>query len=121
MTKHPIQPLERDKQGVIRFKANSIVQYLLKNGGLDLNDLVRAEAEFTRDDWDQFNQLIGYSHSGIPGVDDEVWQAADAIFKTGVSELEARCNVLREKLDTLKEQLRGPIAMLYDKHPDDLT
>lgn len=120
MSKHPIQPLERDKQGVIRFKSNSIVKYLLANGGLDLNDLHRVEAEFTKDDWDQFHQLIGYSHSGIPGVDEEIWQAADAMFMAGISELEARCNVLRDKMDTLKAALRQPIADLYGVHPDDL-
>ena len=41
--KHPIQPLEKDKNGRIRFKKNKIVDYLLDNGGIDLNQLARME------------------------------------------------------------------------------
>ena len=27
--KHPVQPLEKDKQGILRFKENRIVRFLL--------------------------------------------------------------------------------------------
>lgn len=57
------QPIEFDEHGVIRFKANAIVRYLLDNGGLDLNQLV-VRPEFSTADWEQFYQLIGYSVSG---------------------------------------------------------
>lgn len=60
---HPIQPKEIDEQGVLRFKANEMVRFLLDNGPFTLNDLVVKE--FTKDDWLQFLQLIGYSDSGI--------------------------------------------------------
>lgn len=116
--RHPIQPLERDEQGVIRFKSNAIVKHLLANYAKgNLNELARVD--FAPEDWEQFHQLIGYSHSGIPNVSEEVWQAAEAMYKTGISELEARANHLREELDALKAGLREPMARLYGKHPDD--
>lgn len=35
--RHPIQPLYTDEHGVIRFKANAIVRFLLDKGGYNLN------------------------------------------------------------------------------------
>lgn len=62
MTRHPMQPLEW-REGAVRFKANAIVRLLLDQPvGLTLNDL--ALHSFTRDDWTQFMQLIGYSVDG---------------------------------------------------------
>ena len=113
-TRHPIQPLERDEQGVIRFKRNAIVAFLSKDR---LNDLARMD--FPKEDWEQFYQIIGYSHSGIPNVSEEIWQSAEAMYKAGLSELEARCNFLRDELDALKAGMREPLARLYGKHPDD--
>jgi len=116
--RHPIQPLERDEHGVIRFKSNAIVRHLLDNYKLGtLNELARQE--FSQEDWQQFWQLIGYSHANIPNVSDEIWQAADAMYRAGISELEARCNFLRDELDALKGALVEPMARLYSKHPDD--
>jgi hypothetical protein len=61
--KHPIQPIEWDKSGVVRFKRNDIVRFLLDAGPFDMNQL--ACMNFTKDDRWQFAQLIGYSVSGI--------------------------------------------------------
>ena len=36
--KHPLQPLYKD-DGIIRFKKNSIVRFLLDSGNHDLNSL----------------------------------------------------------------------------------
>jgi len=63
---HPVQPLLRDPDGVIRFKPNAIVAYLLhvaRRHGVDLNEL--AVMPFTQEDREQFAQLIGYSLSGF--------------------------------------------------------
>jgi hypothetical protein len=67
MADHPLQPLEQDKYKVIRFKDNKIVQYVLDNGGVDLNQITRVSSEegFSRDDRIQFAQLIGYSVNGF--------------------------------------------------------
>lgn len=82
--RHPIQPVEWDGAGVLRFKGNPIVRYLLDvvapKAGMSLNDLHRVSTEsgFTKYDWDQFNQLIGYSVSGCPIRDELTQYRADA-------------------------------------------
>jgi hypothetical protein len=84
MNKHPIQPLEKDPNGVVRFKGNSIVKHLLNNGGIDLNQI--ACMDFPREDREQFAQLIGYSLSGfaeLSYVTDETYFAAEHMFETG--------------------------------------
>lgn len=60
--RHPMQPVVFDQHGVVRFKANAIVRYLLDNGGIDMNHL--ALQNFSEEDEMQFAQLIGYSVSG---------------------------------------------------------
>ena len=56
------QPVIIAKDGVARFKPNAIVDFLLRKGGFDMNDLVRMD--FTDEDRAQFAQLIGYSVCG---------------------------------------------------------
>ncbi len=78
MAKHPMQPLIRDSDGVIRFKANAIVRFLLDIGPLNLNLL--SMMPFSTEDRQQFAQLIGYSLSGygdLPYVDDEAYETAE--------------------------------------------
>lgn len=61
--KHPMQPVMVEEDGVHRFKRNKIVEFLLENGGYDMNQLARMH--FTQEDEEQFAQLIGYSVSGF--------------------------------------------------------
>ena len=65
-TMHPMQPVEIDKKGVMRFKKNAIVEFLLEHGPFDMNDL--ACMNFSDDDRVQFAQLIGYSVSGFANL-----------------------------------------------------
>ena len=56
----------RDTNGVIRFRANPLVQFILDHGNIDMN---RLAIEATQNKWSdadqaQFAQLIGYSVSG---------------------------------------------------------
>ena len=77
--KHPVQPLVTDSEGVLRFKANAIVRYLLDNGPFNLNDL--ALLPFSDEDREQFAQLIGYSLSGfgdLSYVSDETYERAES-------------------------------------------
>lgn len=63
--RHPAQPIEFDEHGVIRFRRNSIVRYLLDYAtplGCGLNEL--ATMDFSDEDRMQLAQLIGYSVSG---------------------------------------------------------
>jgi hypothetical protein len=68
--------------GVIRFKSNAIVTFLLDRAKqvnmADMNML--AIMDFTPEDRQQFAQLIGYSLSGygeLPYVDDAAWTEAE--------------------------------------------
>lgn len=105
--KHPIQPLELDDHGVLRFKDNPIVRYLLEKGPIDMNHI--AMQGFSREDQCQFAQLIGYSHSGssdLSYVDDETWYSAQKVHEDGLTEDKARIESLTEELDRLKKVIR---------------
>lgn len=71
----PMQPVVKT-DGVLRFRSNAIVRYLLdlarEHKIADLNSL--AERDFSQADREQFAQLIGYSISGyheLPYVSDD--------------------------------------------------
>jgi hypothetical protein len=77
---HPMQSIVIAKDGVVRFKANKIVQFLLDTSASDMNAL--ALMEFPREDREQFAQLIGYSVSGfgeLSYVSNRTRDRADAI------------------------------------------
>lgn len=62
----PMQPVIKDEDGILRFRENAIVRYLLDLAGkhklADLNSL--AELPFSQEDREQFTQLIGYAIGG---------------------------------------------------------
>ena len=75
---HPLQDMELDSDGVIRFRRNKIVEYLLDNGSQTMNSL--AVLPFSAEDREQFAQLIGYSVDGFADlsyVSDETIKKAD--------------------------------------------
>lgn len=123
MVRHPIQPLSIDPVGVVRFKKNAIVAFLLEAGPFNMNTL--AEMDFSREDREQFAQLIGYSLSGfgeLPYVSNETYEAAEAMFGTGQSESSdaARADRALAKLERVRQSMRQAVADLYGIHPDDL-
>jgi hypothetical protein len=59
---HPMQPVYRDENNVVRFKPNKILEYLFDIGALDLNKI--AAMSFPVEDRMQLAQLLGYSISG---------------------------------------------------------
>jgi hypothetical protein len=68
MKNNPMQPLCIDDNGVMRFKENKLVKYLLDaNGVIGMNELgvFAIHAGVSRTDQEQFAQLIGYSLSGF--------------------------------------------------------
>lgn len=74
---HPDQPLYTDADGIVRFKPNKIVRFLLDAGPFDLNQL--AAMEFDDEDHAQLAQLIGYSQCGfgdLSYVSDEAYERA---------------------------------------------
>jgi hypothetical protein len=119
--KHPIQPLS-SVSGVIRFKENAIVKFLLDNGPNDMNTLARMS--FSIEDRVQFAQLIGYSLSGfgeLSYVPDADWEAAAVLVDNPeLGSQEARIQYLLQALEYLRNEMRAPIARLYGVRPDDL-
>ncbi len=82
--KHPMQPIERDEYGVLRFRPNGIVKYLLQNGSVD--DL--ALQDFPQEDREQFAQLLGCSivaFGEMSCVSRETYMAARKAIEQGVS------------------------------------
>lgn len=66
---HPMQPIVRATDGVIRFQRNAIVDYVVEmiSGRapvVDYNGLMSMP--WSNEDRDQWNQLHGYSVSGLP-------------------------------------------------------
>jgi len=119
--RHPIQPLEEDKNGVLRFKENAIVRTLLNVGPLDMNAL--AEMNFSREDREQFAQLIGYSLSGFSElgyVKNDTYEAAEATAD-GKNEKDARIEVLENKLACVRKHLKELVPEIFQVHPDDLV
>ena len=76
---HPVQRLYKDDSGIIRFRENAIVRFLLDAGPFNLNQI--ALMPFEKDDREQFAQLIGYSLSGfgeLSYVSTETFERAEA-------------------------------------------
>lgn len=66
---HPMQPIVRDTDGVIRFQRNAIVEHVVemlsgREPMFDYNALMAMP--WSDADRDQWNQLNGYSVSGLP-------------------------------------------------------
>lgn len=117
---HPVQPLIVDR-GQLRFKPNAIVKFLLDSGPSNMNTL--AGMEFTREDREQFAQLIGYSHSGAGDLSyfsNSAWDAALQAHKAGADSWQALAQVSQRELEAFKDAMREPIAALYRVHPSDL-
>ena len=120
--KHPIQPLEKDQQGTLRFKENAIVRYLLDAGPFDLNHL--AMKQFSNEDQEQFAQLIGYSLSGfgdLSYVTSATYDTAERMHADGLTEDKARIAYLEETLATVRAGLREVVPAVFRVHPDDLA
>lgn len=62
LPRHPMQPVYQDDDRTLRFRENAIVEHLLDRSGIDLNQI--ATLDFSKEDREQFAQLIGYSVAG---------------------------------------------------------
>jgi len=99
----PQQELALDEEGVLRFRNNAMVEFLLDNGGIDINHL--ASIPFSKEDRMQFAQLIGYSLSGygdLPYVTDISYDMADLSFNNteeNLSKLEIENKYLKKELE----------------------
>lgn len=120
MPRQPIQPLVQDEQGTQRFQCNEIVRHLLDNGQINMNDL--ATLPFSREDREQFAQLIGYSLSSfgdLSYVSDDTYSTAEDMV-TGTNEKDAELAMLRGKLNDAREAAKQLVLTLFHVHPHDL-
>lgn len=124
MSRHPIQPVEKDHEGFLRFKQNKIIRDLLDFGqahGFGLNEI--AAKGYSAEDRQQLAQLIGYSlggYSELSYVNDDAFDAAEKMAYLGLTEDKAKIASLEEELEAVKSGLRKPMARLFGVHPDDL-
>ncbi len=121
MSSHPIQPLEIDAHGTLRFKANDIIRQLVDTGVISMNNI--AMLDVSEDDRNQFAQLVGYSLSGYGSLsyaNDLTYEAAYNMHHAGMTEQEARLKHLEDLVAKLKESMRGPVAELFGMHEDDI-
>ncbi len=120
--KFPVQPVDKDPNGHLRFVKNRIVNHLYNVGKANkcsMNDL--ADMDFTNEEWRQFAQLIGYSLSGyseLSYVDDAAYNEAVSASKNK-DPRDAKIAYLEGELKALREGLIKPMARLFEKHPDD--
>lgn len=96
LAKHPLQPFVLSDHNVIRFKENKLVTKLLDN--YNLNKLV-IEGGYSKEDYEQLMQLIGYSFSGyseLSQISNETWERAN-------TEFEKFKNLMEKKESDMKE------------------
>lgn len=82
-----------------------------------------AMLDFSKEDRQQFAQLIGYSLDGygeLSYVDDDAY-GATVEMSTGNSEDKARIKHLERELKAVRKALHKPMARLFGIHPDDLN
>jgi len=123
----PLQPVYETEYGP-RFQENKVVHLLYHivqdtYGGVSRQLAAKQREkgwEIPDADWDQFNQLIGYSMHGLPWIDGDLKDAAILRHEQGLTEEQARLQSLETLVDGLRHQLRSPMATLYGVHPDDL-
>jgi hypothetical protein len=85
---HPLQEIYKDRHGALRFRENKMVSALLdwaSSRGMSLNEM--ALMDFSKEDRQQFAQLIGYSLSGyseLSYVTDKAYERAERAAKAKV-------------------------------------
>lgn len=120
--RHPIQPLEM-VDGILRFKSNAIVKYLLaSHPTVDLNALGRLD--FSKEDWEQFYQLTGTSFSycsDLPYFRTDTLHIAMMQHERPQDPRDAKIEFLEDQLEEARNLMADGVAKLYGIHPDDLT
>ncbi len=115
---HPIQPIYKDNNDIIRFKENAIVTFLAKDR---LNEL--SQMNFSQEDWEQLAQLIGYSLSGfseLSYVTDMTYNTVVKIAESGKSEELVRIEYLESTLKEVRNKIREIVPLIFRIHEDDL-
>lgn len=120
---HPIQDLNFDEHGTLRFRENKIVRDVLdfsSERGFSMNQI--AVGGYSRADRVQFAQLIGYSLGGfgdLSYVNGDDYAAATAKAESGnnfseLKTLEARNEFLQDQLKLLQDGVKTFIDTVED-------
>lgn len=113
-TRHPMQPLELNADGVLGFKENRLIRWLAKNVPGGLNSI--PYDMFDQAELDQFAQLIGYTHAGFEELSytsDEAYEVSEIMFRQNLDEKEAR--------RIYQERVQARLFALLDQKPDQVT
>lgn len=119
---HPNQQVETDKNGTLRFRENAIVRDLLDKGDISLNDIVQQD--YSKEDYIQLMQLIGYSVSGWGGLNCVIGTNLEEEIYTqiedGICEKDAKIAILERQLRVTKKYIKEIAVELFPIHPDTL-
>jgi len=113
------QPLYTDNRGILRFKENDVILYLLHKSGITIEQV--ASLPFSNEDKIQFVQLIGIdivAFEFLPFVTSDLFNAYMIMNSDSTSSEESRIRSLEIELSALRAMLREPISRLYDIDPD---
>lgn len=102
MSKHPMQPVEFDKYGTIRFKENKIVRFLYDTSKNKLNEL--SCMDFSDEDMNQLAQLMGGSicyYGECDYVSDEDYYRAEKLAEN-----------IRQKGDPISDSIK--LSKIYE-------
>ena len=112
--KHPVQYQVLDKREVNRFVENKLVSWLIDQlpNGLNSLSMESHSSEYDDADYDQILQQIGYSVSGVPFRNHELYGIVDGDIKPDEN--------FEEKYLALKEKMLPIVADMFNKHEDDL-
>lgn len=73
---HPMQEIGKDDVGIVRFRENAIIRWMLDQGRLgnkfDLNSMYVIP--FSKEDYEQFMQQLGYSLSGYSELANDYYE-----------------------------------------------
>lgn len=116
----PIQPIQADEHGRVRFVKNRIVDMMLEEPGpWDMNTIYIEVVKrgFTENEYFHFQQMIGYSVDGIPVPDDLAETEINSV-RESIDTYEARIVDLQAKLERMKALMRPAVAELFEVHPE---
>lgn len=121
-----MQPIEKIND-VVRFRANTLVRHLLDEASAGrkcgMNELY-SQVKASKEEKQQFAQLIGYSVSGygdLSYVTDEAYAAAALKAENPEKdEKDLLLDYYRGRLRQIQEAFAGPVGWLYNVPVEDL-
>lgn len=120
---HPFQPLGRDAEGLLRFKKNTMVEFMFSKGCISLSMDEFGKLLFPLEDREQFVQLLGCSltnFSNLPYVRAETYSAVVQKTAISCSDAEAKVSVLQHTLDCIRDGLRIAVPHAFKIDSEDL-